>query len=181
MELLTEADMCMGLGSKLGHDGSSLVIRAVVPLVLLVSLAGCIKGGSETTWAAESRSPDGKRVASAFTIEQSGFGTGWVQTTVYVNWTRGKQPKMLILAFSDGPSVPGGMNVGMNWLSPTHLELTYKGERPLDFQAVKAGGVDISVRVLPSEASSTNANWMLNPPVPPPFAYQKTPTPRSGH
>ncbi len=173
--------MCMGLGSKLGHDGSSLVIRAVVPLVLLVSLAGCIKGGSETTWAAESRSPDGKRVASAFTIEQSGFGTGGGGTDVYLNFTTGSQSKLLILAFSDGPSVPGGMNVGMNWLSPTRLELTYKGQRSVDFQAVKCYGVEISVRVLPSKASSTNANWMLNPPVPPSFAYQKSAAPRSGH
>jgi hypothetical protein len=152
-----------------------------VTLVLIAAASGCMTGcKAPPTWSAEARSPDGKMIATANRFEQSGFGTGWVQTTVYLNWTKGKQPKMLILAFSDGPSVPSGMDVGMDWLSPTHLELTYKGERPLDFQAVKAGGVDISVRVLPSEASSTNANWMLNPPSPPASAYQKT-APPSGH
>jgi len=153
-----------------------------VILVLIAAATGCMSGcKASPSWSAEAKSPDGKMIATANTFEQSGFGTGWVQTTVYLNWTRGKQPKMLILAFSDGPSVPGGMNVGMNWLSPTHLELSYKGERPLDFQAVKAGGVDISVRVLPSEASSTNANRMLSPPAAPSFAYQKSTGPRSGH
>jgi hypothetical protein len=33
-------------------------------------------------------------------------------------------------------------------LTPKHLELTYKGRRMLDFQAVKCHGVDISVRDL---------------------------------
>jgi hypothetical protein len=166
--------MGMGLGSKLGHASSSLVIKAVVPLVLLVFLAGCIKGGSETTWSAESRSPDGKRVASAFTIEQSGFGTGGGGTDVYLNFTTGSQSKLLILAFSDGPSVPGGMNVGMNWLSPTHLELTYKGQRPLDFQAVKCYGVDISVRDLASAASASDAMKLKN-------ETRSLPKPPSGH
>ncbi len=92
-------------------------------------------------------------IATASTFEQSGFGTGWVQTTVYLNWTSGSQPKTLILAFSDGPIGPGGMNVGMNWLTPTHLELTYKGKRALDFEAIKCNGVDISVRDLSSEGS----------------------------
>jgi hypothetical protein len=87
-------------------------------------------------------------IATAETFEQSGFGTGWVQTTVYLNWTTGSQPKTLILAFSEGPAEPGGMNVGMKWLTPTHLELTYKGQRPLDFQAIKCDGVDIAVQDL---------------------------------
>ena len=70
-------------------------------------------------------------IATAKTFEQSGFGTGWVQTTVYLNWTTGSQPPTLILAFSEGPAGPGGMNVGMKWLTPTHLQLTYKRSRPL--------------------------------------------------
>ncbi len=59
---------------------------------------------------------------------------------------------MLILEFSGGQSESDGMRVGMNWLTPTHLELTYKGQRTIDFQAVKCAGVDVSVRDLSSEA-----------------------------
>jgi hypothetical protein len=69
---------------------------------------------------------------------------------VYLNWATNKNPPTMILAFSDGPPGPDGMKVGMNWLSPTHLELTYKGQRNLDFQAIKFGSVDITVRDLSS-------------------------------
>jgi len=36
--------------------------------------------------------------------------------------------------------------VEMKWITPTHLDLAYKGQRTLDFQAVKCAGIDISVR-----------------------------------
>src|SRR5437867_9774179 len=130
----------MGLMNKLRRDGS---LSSLNPLLPMIFLAGVFMWGckAQPTWSAEARSPDGKMIATASTFEQSGFGTGWVQTTVYLNWTAGSQPKMLILAFSKGPSAPGGMSVEMKWLSPTHLELTYKGKRPLDFQAVKCAGI----------------------------------------
>jgi hypothetical protein len=118
---------------------------SLIVVGICVLISGC---KASPTWSAESRSPDGKMIATAETFEQSGFGTGWVQTTVYLNWTTGSQPKTLILAFSEGPAEPGGMNVGMKWLTPTHLELTYKGQRPLDFQAIKCDGVDIAVQDL---------------------------------
>jgi hypothetical protein len=142
--------------NKASADGLSSMRKTTLFLVLGACFlsSGCLRGGSETTWSAESRSPDGKMVASAFTIEQSGFGTGGGGTDVYLNSTTGAQHKLLILAFSDGSSGPGGMNVGMNWLTPTHLELTYKGQRPFDFQAVKCYGIDISVRDLEGEVPS---------------------------
>jgi hypothetical protein len=62
---------------------------------------------------------------------------------------------MEILSFSDGLAGPGGMNVGMNWLTPTHLEITYKGHRALDFQAVRCAGIDISVRDVSGVAANT--------------------------
>jgi hypothetical protein len=46
------------------------------------------------------------------------------------------------------------MNLKMEWLTPTHLEVTYgPGGSPgdevnLDFQVVKIAGIDISVRGL---------------------------------
>jgi hypothetical protein len=94
-------------------------------------------------------------IATARTIQTSGIGTGNPGTFVFLNWTTGSQSSTTILAFHDGPNEPGGMNVGINWLTPTHLELTYKGRRAFDFQAVKCDGVDISVRDLASTTSSS--------------------------
>jgi hypothetical protein len=85
-------------------------------------------------------------IATAETIQTSGIGTGDIGTRVYLNWISGSQPPTIILAFTEGPAGPGGMKVGMNWLTPNHLELTYKGRRELDFEAVKCHGIDISVR-----------------------------------
>jgi len=115
----------------------------VVVVGACVLASGC---KAPPTWSAESRSPDGKLIATAKTFENSGFGTGGIWTGVYLNWTTGSQKPMEILEFSDGPAGPDGMKVGMNWLTPKHLELTYKGQRTLDFQSIKCDGIDISVR-----------------------------------
>jgi hypothetical protein len=119
-----------------------------------ISFSGC--DGPKVNWSAESRSPDGKMIATARTIQTSGIGTGNPGTFVYLNWTKGSQSPTIILAFHDGPDEPGGMNVGMNWLTPTHLELTYKGRRAFDFQAVRCDGVDISVRDLSNGTMSSS-------------------------
>lgn len=76
-------------------------------------------------------------------------------TFVYLNWNAGSQPRMLILAFSGGQSEPDGTRVAMTWLSPTHLDLAYKGQQNIDFQAVKYSGVDISVRELTSKTDTS--------------------------
>ncbi len=135
----------MGLAQRF-KGASNLAVQPLsallIPLVCIV-LVGC---KAPPTWSAEASSPDGKMIANATTFSQSGFGTGFVQTSVYLNWIEGSQPKMLILAFSDGPNEPGGMNVGMKWLDPKHLELSYKGQRPLDFQAVRCDGINISIQ-----------------------------------
>ena len=42
----------------------------------------------------------------------------------------------------------------MKWETPTHLAVTYDGRAAsLEFQAVKCGGVDISVRDLSNETA----------------------------
>jgi hypothetical protein len=125
--------------------------RTVISFIIvgLFLLPGC---NGKTTWSAEAQSPDGKMIATARTVENSGFGTGGVFTAVYLNWTTGKQQPREVLEIGDGPGGPGDTVVTMKWISPTHLELAYNVKRgPLGFQAVKWAGVDISVRDLSSE------------------------------
>ncbi len=111
--------------------------------------------GSETIWSAEARSPDGSRLASARTVANSGFGTGYIWTAVYLNWTKGSRSPIEILELSEDFEKPvDEISVDMKWLTATHLELTYKGHRTLNFQAVKCAGVDISVRDLSGETTN---------------------------
>ena len=56
---------------------------------------------------------------------------------------------MQILSFSNESAYPAGItNVEMNWVTASHLEVTYKGHATLQFQVVKYAGIDISVRDL---------------------------------
>jgi hypothetical protein len=125
-------------------------VKFLCSFLTCVLLLGC--RGSQTIWTAEVRSPDGQMLASARTIAQSGFGTGYVGTIVYLNWTTGSQPPMEILGLSDKSETPGDIGVEMHWLTPIHLELAYKGDRQsIDFQAVKFAAINISVHDLSSK------------------------------
>jgi hypothetical protein len=131
-----------------------LVLRsgAVLLLPLLLSTVSC--RNTERTWSAEAKSPDGRYVVTAETLRPGGWGTGApAQTTVDLNYTSGHQDSAEIFTFVGGPDEPDGMNVGIKWLSPTQLELTYKGSPTIEFQAVKCRGVDISVREVDSRAA----------------------------
>jgi hypothetical protein len=143
---------------------------------------------SETIWPAEAKSPDGSVVASAQAVVRNKdlsiiSGTA---TNVYLNWVETKPSPMLILSLADGSDSPVDTNVEIKWLSPTHLELTYRGNQTADFQAIKWGDIDISVRDLASEKTQNgtgdfkNGTWdsQLDPP---PIAYQKTAAPQSNH
>ena len=102
---------------------------------------------TKLTWSAQKISPDGRYVVTAETLRPGGWGTGApAQTTVDLNYTSGHQSSSEILTFVDGSEEPDGMNVTIKWLSPTQLELSYKGHRTIEFQAVKCRGIDISTR-----------------------------------
>jgi hypothetical protein len=131
----------------------------------LAAIAVCIVGlgcqmGDGTIWKAEVPSPDGLWVAIADTIQNGGFGTASIQTSVYLRRTHTSQRPMEVLGFwCEGPAsrpyvldnvsnAGGTIGLKMQWLSPSHLEVTYEGRASLEFQVVKYAGVDVSVRDL---------------------------------
>jgi hypothetical protein len=101
-------------------------------------------------------------------------------TDVQLKWAKGSRGETSILELADATDDPVDTRVEMNWLTPTHLELTVKGNQSIVFQAVKWDGIDISVRDLSKAAENRNATKSLAP-TPPAFAYQKTTGPPSGH
>jgi hypothetical protein len=97
----------------------------------------------------ESTSPNGTWSATASTIQNAGFGTGDVETGVYLKWVSSPHPPTLILGFSNESAYPPGITtVQMNWLTNSHLDVTYKAGATLNFQAIKAGGVEITAHQL---------------------------------
>jgi hypothetical protein len=82
-------------------------------------------------------------------FRRGGPGTAYDATTAYLKWNKGSQPPTQVLVFSHQYAT---MNLKMEWVTPTHLEVTYgESGRPgnhvsLDLQVVKCAGIDISVR-----------------------------------
>jgi hypothetical protein len=127
---------------------------AVVFGICLLSALGC--GGEDEIWTANATSPDGRWLATASTLETSGFGTGAIQTDVFLKWTKGSNSPEHVLGFvHGGKSDSKTINLSMNWVAPTHLDVTYDGSATVDFQVVKLGDVDISLRDL-SKVPNTN-------------------------
>jgi hypothetical protein len=135
--------------------GNRSSIRGRVSLLIIgvcILLSGCRRVGVQTIWSAEARSPDEHWLASARTEQRGGFGTAGVETDVYLKWINGsKPPEAVLVFFHDPTSQSDTINLSMKWLTPSHLDVSYNGHPRVDFQVVKYGDVDISLRDLSSE------------------------------
>lgn len=132
--------------SCIGIERVSAIARTVTMLFLLSLCAlssGCKSG--TTIWSTEVRSPDGQWLAMASTDQFSGPGNAALMTTVYLKRTKGPQDMIEVLLFNqDAKSI----DLNINWLTSSHLEVTYRQPASIDFQAITCAGVNISVRDL---------------------------------
>lgn len=162
------------------HTRSFGIKLSLVILGFLITF-GC--GSSRSIWDAESRSPDGKVTATARTIvtNQGLFIISGTYTEVDLHWAATSRNAVSILELADATEDSADTHVEMNWLTPTHLELTIRGNQSITFQAVKWNGIDISVQDFSKAAiERENPTKTLAPP-PPPTAYDKTNSQRYGH
>jgi hypothetical protein len=108
--------------------------------------AGC-RAPNETTWLAQSLSPDRAWLALAHSeYTNHGFGGESVWTIVEMKQNISTGVPVEILEFSEGPDSIHDLK--MNWPSPNHLDITYRGDPPITFQAIKAFGKDVTVEQL---------------------------------
>jgi hypothetical protein len=128
------------------------------PVVLGCFLAiACVKKEDLIIWKSELKSPDGTWVASADTVQNGGFGSAHIDTSVYLKQAVSKQSPIEVLGFGcDGP-VPhpyvldnvanrgGTINLTMKWMTPSHLHVTYEGHPDIKFQAVRVAGIEITL------------------------------------
>jgi hypothetical protein len=134
--------------NKRGRTGWKVLWLMAVSLCALVS--GC--KDAATIWSTESGSPDGRWVASAHTDQYGGPGTAGILSTVTLRQVKGRQDKIEVLQLSQNAT---SVDLKLNWLTPSHLEITYKQPASVDFQAIKCGGIDISIRDLSSTTTNT--------------------------
>jgi hypothetical protein len=129
-----------------------ILVRATLIGALFLS-AGSLIGCSrpETLWQAKLASPDGQWIASARTAAYGGGPTATVLSEVYLQRTKSSEQPFPVLAFGEGPSL---MKPQFRWLAPHELEVSFRSEPHLDTQVVKYAGVNIVVKVRPSESTS---------------------------
>jgi hypothetical protein len=161
-------------------SSSSFRLAQLLAFAICILMTGC--WGSHSIWFAESRSPDGKVLAKArATATNGGLSINSITgTRVYLKWATSLSTDNLVLELADASDAPVDTQVGMKWLTPTHLELTFKGNQTVVFQAIKWFGIDISVHDLSKAAENKNATKSLAP-TPPAFAYQKSTSSQSNH
>jgi hypothetical protein len=120
-------------------------MRHIVGLAILGSLFLSSCGDYATIWSTQLKSPAGRLVASAETIQNGGPGTAYVDTEVYLKQPGSSQQPVLVLGFSNDSAYPSGHTaVQLRWLSESQLDVKYKSGATLDFQAVKALGATIT-------------------------------------
>jgi hypothetical protein len=111
-------------------------------------------------WKEDLQSSDGAWLASARTIQNGGFGSAFIGTTVSLKRIDGSVNSgkpMEILEFDchgpaarpyelDPANAGGTIHLTMKWVSPSHLDVSYDGKATVDLQVVKFAGVDISLQ-----------------------------------
>jgi hypothetical protein len=138
---------------------SSLVV------VTCAVIAACVNKKDLVVWKIEEASPDRQWQASADTVQNGGFGSASIDTTVYLKKASDpKDPKEVLLFHCAGP-VPhpyvldnaanrgGTIDLHMTWVTSGHLNVTYSGHPDLDFQAVKYEGIEITAQNLLEEVT----------------------------
>jgi len=128
-----------------GRDRRSTLRRRLLltSFSIFIVLSGC--HNPDTIWSTEVRSPDGQWLALAHRDQFGGPGNAGLFTSISLKRTTGDTRPMQVLLFDENQ---GPTDLKMNWLTSTHLEVTYTQSATIDFQAIKCGGIDISLRDL---------------------------------
>lgn len=118
--------------------------RFFISVCLLALLSAC--NDSAIIWATEVKSPDGHLIASAHTEQFGGLGTAAVFTSVFLKQSSSSKKPVEVLTLSNSSAYPVGItSVIMSWQSPSQLQVAYKGDATIEFQAIKCLGVEVSV------------------------------------
>jgi len=134
-------------------------LRVLIPVVLCALVLGCGTRDDLVVWKAQTQSPDGLWLAKADTVQNGGFGSAEIHTTVSLERGNAKAgPREVLVVECNGPmphpyaldndaNRGGCIGLTMTWPNPRHLRLTYETREGtyVVFQAVRVGDVDITV------------------------------------
>lgn len=97
-----------------------------------------------TTWSTESRSPDGRWIVRAHTVQHSGPGANGVETIVEIKQDSWINRPIMVLGFSDDGA---SLALAVKWKDSSNLGVTYHDDPSLlYFQVLKTSGVNINLQ-----------------------------------
>ena len=137
-------------------------------IALSFSISGCRGRDVPTIWKAELKSPDGAWVAIAHTEQDGGFGSAYIGTDVDLKSTNGSVNKgkpFNVLDFDcpgpaghayvlDDANAGGTIDLKMQWLDPSHLQVSYNGKATVNLQVAQFAGVSVSLQDLSTHKST---------------------------
>jgi hypothetical protein len=82
----------------------------------------------------------------ARTDQYSGPGNAALAVVVSLKRTSGVSDPIEILSLDEWKNTPANIGLTLVWLTSTHLEISYREPVGIQFQAVKCGGIDISLQ-----------------------------------
>jgi hypothetical protein len=107
-------------------------------IVVLATNTGCKpKREDLMVWKAQSPSPDGRWIATADTVQNGGFGSADIYTTVHLKRTGDTSAPVDVLGIDSQEPIPrpyvldnvankgGSIGLTMEWETPTRLRVTY--------------------------------------------------------
>jgi hypothetical protein len=127
--------------------------------------AGCVNKEQLVVWRAAVTSPDGRWTSIAETVQNGGFGSADVETTVYLDAAGSRGNPYPVLGLNSNSPVPhpyvldnvanrgGTVGLNMNWINPSHLVVTYSGTPTIDLETIKFSTVVITVNHVPERSS----------------------------
>jgi hypothetical protein len=122
---------------------TNVALLFAVGILVCATLSGCVQRDSMVVWKAEAPSPDGRWVASADTVQNGGFGSASIDTTVYLKRAGASGDPHPVLTFHCHDAVRhpyvldnvanggGAIDLQMQWQSPTRLQVSYNGHADL--------------------------------------------------
>lgn len=118
----------------------------------MIGLAACALASCDknpvTIASIDLKSPDGGWIALARTEQYSGPGNAGLYESVWLERTAGKRDAIEVLLLDEENPPP--VDVKLQWLTPSHLEIAYREPATVDFHLIKYASIDISLRVLES-------------------------------
>ena len=138
-------------------------MRDILPPSLLAGacvvsmLVGCGRGSSNVVWRESFPSPDGRWVATATTIQNGGFGSAHIDTTVALKPSTGGTDQTVLALECDGPikhpyvldnesNRGGSVDLTVRWESAVRLLISFNNHARAEYQSSEAGPVSVVVK-----------------------------------